>query len=220
MTMSPNIFIESMTSEQRLALEQLREQWQDIKDVFCHGWEWFVEDCKKHQKAIECVGSDHHDVDKSTILGARERAFMKGRVLQSASHVDPKDVEYEPNPVIYSHLRKDNMYAKRKTDERKHVWTVSAEALPSRAYDEELEFFSPGFRDNNKDEGQRILPRDIDSFSMCINNGPAMRAYELPSWPCSYCSEIFKKRFELKYVPRHAFFALVHVSRHYIPMCS
>jgi hypothetical protein len=128
--------------------------------------------------------------------------------------VNPRDVEYEPNPVIHAHLHERNPVAPHYRD------IVMEELLePPSVLDMEggLDLGPNQYR---KDE-ETLLNSSVDVFgsrpastslpqngftsNTTTRNGPATAMVELSSFPCSLCPMTFNKAYERKYVlPRLA----------------
>lgn len=124
------------------------------------------------------------------------------RRYQSA--VNPRDVEYEPNPVIHAHLHESGPLA----PQRRDVTTEQLKEPPTFSIMEgglELEDQYTGDGETLSNVSADVfrnriashdLPREGFPSSTSARNGPATAVVELSSFPCSECPMAFRKAYE------------------------
>ena len=139
-----------------------------------------------------------------TVFGASDDDYEK----PYPTEVNPRDVEYEPNPVIHAHLRQSHLpvpqYGYNTTNDLDQTLSsVEIEdglGLGANQYTDESESL---INPSTNVFGNRPSSTSILSVtpSTITTNGPATAAFELLSYPCSQCTRLFKKEHERTYEP-------------------
>jgi hypothetical protein len=133
------------------------------------------------------MGADDEDVDK---------ANLGSYAAPGEIYVNPQDVEYEPNPVMFAHLRNECFPSVRSDLTR-------ASVFPSIDSSHTLEISAPDLSfEDDPQGGAKSGPIDAiaQSLEPSVHNGPVAMPLDLPSFPCADCSEVFDRSYLRKHV--------------------